>query len=67
MRYAEIFEKDRADLTKQRREEIHSIMFGGMGSFSDFHLDSGVSGGKVEEANKRLHELSAELYSIFTI
>lgn len=67
LQYAEMFENDRSDLTKQRREEIHSVLFSGMGSFSDFNLDSRVFGGEVGEANKRLQVLRTELYSVFAV
>jgi hypothetical protein len=67
MRYAEMFENNRGDLTEERRAEIHSVLFRGMGSFSDFGLSRRVFGDKVEAVNKQLHALMGQLYSVFKV
>ncbi|UWZ83825.1 DUF6966 domain-containing protein [Occallatibacter riparius] len=67
MRYAEMFESESKELTAQHRQELHRMIFGGMGSFSDFQLDVRIFGDRAREANERLQVLRTELDSVFRV
>ncbi|MDO8291180.1 MAG: hypothetical protein Q7T44_18360 [Parvibaculum sp.] len=53
-------------LSQGQREYIERLLFGGMGSFNDFVLDTEIFGEKAKLVNSHLDRLRGDLYREFS-
>jgi len=63
---AEMIERQECSPSKNQLTYLMKLLFGGMGSFSDFFLDTKKYGNAATEVNNRIQTKLAELYQLLT-
>lgn len=62
---ADVIERQGIPLTQQQVDYLKKVLFGGMGSFNDFSLDTKSFGNEAVIANRELDKKRSELYGSF--
>ena len=61
---ADMLEAQESEITEKQKEYIQHELCGGMGSLSDFCLDTEIPGKQAEEASKELHKATSRLFKL---
>ena len=61
---ADMLEAQESEITEKQKEYIRHELCGGMGSLSDFCLDTEIPGNQAEEASKELHQATSQLFKM---